>query len=232
MGFGGRKVWVWTPESQPPGSVMFSGCRTSLSLFPHSKNEPATFVRTTRDNAFIMQNKHRVSAQKMLIIITPILTVTLLMLGGPYSPLVQWWGFSKSELKDPLLCLQPQNNILPPQHPPAPQHALFHQTSYSVFKEIRPRRDLTIQGLKHQFIFFSLNPWHMEFPGWGSDSRWECLGSFNPLCWARDWTCALALQRFRQSHCATVGTPNFFFFFSAWKIDSPLIFPDCVTEPD
>ena len=31
--------------------------------------------------------------------------------------------------------------------------------------------------------------------------------SFNPLCWARDQTCVLVLQRCHQLRCATAGTP-------------------------
>ena len=36
-------------------------------------------------------------------------------------------------------------------------------------------------------------------------------GSFNPLCWARDRTYILALQRCHWSCCATAGTPIFLF---------------------
>ena len=36
--------------------------------------------------------------------------------------------------------------------------------------------------------------------------RWQCW-ILNPLCWARDGTCILALPRCHQSHCAIVGTP-------------------------
>ena len=34
---------------------------------------------------------------------------------------------------------------------------------------------------------------------------------FNPLCWARDQTYILVLQRSLRSHCTTRGTPNMIF---------------------
>ena len=62
------------------------------------------------------------------------------------------------------------------------------------------------------------HPWHMEFPGRGSDPshscnphcRWGNAGSFNPLCWVGDRTCILALQRCRRFHCTTEGTPSYY----------------------
>ena len=51
---------------------------------------------------------------------------------------------------------------------------------------------------------FLANPWHMEFPGQGSDPSHSCdlqcnscgnAISFNPLCGPGDQTCVLVLQR-------------------------------------
>ena len=61
-------------------------------------------------------------------------------------------------------------------------------------------------------------PWHMEFLGQGADLSHSCgdAGSFNPLCWARDQTCVLVLQRYSQSRCAMRQLQDhsiFFFFF-------------------
>ena len=55
----------------------------------------------------------------------------------------------------------------------------------------------------------------IKFPGQGSNTSYSCdlhrscsnARSFNPLCWAGDWTCILVLQRCRWSHCVTAGTP-------------------------
>ena len=49
------------------------------------------------------------------------------------------------------------------------------------------------------FFFFCATMQHMEFLGQGSDQTHSCelhhsygnTGSFNPLCWARDWTCGI-----------------------------------------
>lgn len=55
---------------------------------------------------------------------------------------------------------------------------------------------------------------------WTRDQIWATLGThpqpgqcpiLNLLCWARDGTCFLELQRHRCSHCATVGTPLLIF---------------------
>ena len=45
-------------------------------------------------------------------------------------------------------------------------------------------------------------------------------GSFKPLYWAYTQTCVLVLQRCRQSHCATVGTPisTLYHLFSSFLI--------------
>ena len=43
-------------------------------------------------------------------------------------------------------------------------------------------------------------------------------GSFNPLCWARDWTCVPALQICHQSLCTMLGTLVRCFFL--WYICS------------
>ena len=73
------------------------------------------------------------------------------------------------------------------------------------------------------FFFYPFSflaaPWHMEFPGQGSEPSHSCdpycsynnARSFNPLCQARDRTCILVLQRQCRTHCATVGTPWAFF---------------------
>ena len=70
--------------------------------------------------------------------------------------------------------------------------------------------------LPFEIFFFSFSDvlQHVEFPVQGSDLSCSCnnTGSFNPLCWARDWTCILVLQEYCQSCCATVGTPPFVTF--------------------
>ena len=43
----------------------------------------------------------------------------------------------------------------------------------------------------------------------------QLFRSFNPLCWATNQTCILALQRCYHSHCATAGILFFFFLFRA-----------------
>ena len=45
------------------------------------------------------------------------------------------------------------------------------------------------------------------------------MGFFNPLCWAGDQTSILVLQRHRQSHCATVGTPSLSTFSGVGRKD-------------
>ena len=47
------------------------------------------------------------------------------------------------------------------------------------------------------FYFFA-TPWHMEFPGQGSDPSSSCDQILNPLCEAGNRTCVLALQRCRR----------------------------------
>ena len=70
----------------------------------------------------------------------------------------------------------------------------------------------------HSFIrsSFGATPWHMEFPGQGSNPSHNCnlrCSCGNPLCWAGDWTWVLALQRHHRSHWATVGTPSAIIYF-------------------
>ena len=54
---------------------------------------------------------------------------------------------------------------------------------------------------------------------WARDFIWAAAmtypKSFNPLCWARDWTCAFVATwaiavRF-LTYCATLGTPDAYF---------------------
>ena len=81
------------------------------------------------------------------------------------------------------------------------------------------------------FLFFVWRgaPSDMEFPGQGSDPSHNCdlcyschsTSFLNPLCRARNWTCFLALQRYRQSHYATVGTLTFgclLCYFQSWLL--------------
>ena len=60
------------------------------------------------------------------------------------------------------------------------------------------------------FIFL-VTPQHVDFPGQGSDPSRSCGNAwcFKQLCWARNGTCILALQRHHQLHCAAAGTPEF-----------------------
>ena len=70
-------------------------------------------------------------------------------------------------------------------------------------------------GLLPIFSSLLVTPQDMAFPGQGSDENHSSslchssgnAGSLNPLCWAGDRTCILALQRNSQSCCVTVGTP-------------------------
>ena len=74
------------------------------------------------------------------------------------------------------------------------------------------------------FVFFLFldAPWHMEFPGQGSDLSCSCslrhscsnTGSFNLLCRTGAQTCILVLQRRCQSHCTTAGILSLAFFWS------------------
>ena len=75
----------------------------------------------------------------------------------------------------------------------------------------------SIRQYRQNFFFFSFlaTPWHMEFPGQGSDPSCSCdlrcsnARCFNPLCWAAGGqTCILVLQRHCRSCSATEGTPR------------------------
>ena len=67
----------------------------------------------------------------------------------------------------------------------------------------------------YYYFTFWATPQHMKFLGQGSGLSHSCnhdnARSFNPLCWARGWTCVLVLQRHYQSHWAAVGTRNICF---------------------
>ena len=87
-------------------------------------------------------------------------------------------------------------------------------------------------------LSFLAPPWHLEFLGQGLDPSciWDlcysCCNarSFNPLCRAGDWTCALMLSRCRQSCCAIAGAPPCVFLptvvFPSWVMVFPHM-PTC-----
>ena len=64
------------------------------------------------------------------------------------------------------------------------------------------------------FFFFFATSRHMQFQGQGSNLSCSCgnAGFFNSLCWARDRTWVLALQRLHWSCCTMVGPPNICYF--------------------
>ena len=84
------------------------------------------------------------------------------------------------------------------------------------------------------FFFFSClaTLWHVEFWGRGPHLSHSCdlchscsnAGSFNPLCWAGEPTCALVLQKCCGSFCPTAGPPNCMVSLNFTTISNFLLF--------